>query len=137
MIKITLIKGNMGQHNFKKFFEFNSFSEIYYYGMTRLRNTSLGVFIRCQYTRTILRNKNLGQSLFLRNIESFQISMKYFTVAWPNSVTRIWTFSYNVSTKEPFYKTNIWERVCLRHIPNSKNSMKHYTVEWPGFGRLN
>ena len=31
--------------------------------MTRLRNTNLGVFIQCQYTRTILRNKNMGQSL--------------------------------------------------------------------------
>ena len=57
----------MGQRNFKKPFEFNSFSEIFYCGMTRLRNTSLDVFIQCQYTRTILRNKNMGQSLYKKH----------------------------------------------------------------------
>ena len=57
----------MGQRNFKKPFEFNSFSEIFCCGMTRLRNTSLGVFIQCQYTRTILRNKNMGQSLYKKH----------------------------------------------------------------------
>ena len=54
----------MGQRNFKKRFELDSFSEIFYCGMTRLRNTNLDVFIQYQYTRTILRNKNLEQSLF-------------------------------------------------------------------------
>ena len=54
----------MGQRNFEKPFEFHNFSEIFYCDMTRLRNTKLSVFIRCQYTRTILRNKNMGQSLF-------------------------------------------------------------------------
>ena len=54
----------MGQRNFKKPFEFHNFIEIFYRGMTRLRTTSLSVFIQCQYTRTILRNKNMGQSLF-------------------------------------------------------------------------
>ena len=33
----------MGQLNYKKPFELRSFSEIFYYGMTRLRNTNLGV----------------------------------------------------------------------------------------------
>ena len=47
----------MGRRNFRKPFKFNSFSEIFYCGMARLRNTSLGVFIQCQY-------KNMEQSLF-------------------------------------------------------------------------
>ena len=50
----------MGQRSFKKHFKFHNFSEIFYYDMTRLRNTNLSVFIQCQYTRTILRNKNMG-----------------------------------------------------------------------------
>ena len=54
----------MGQLNFKKPFEFRSFSEMFYCRMTRLRNTNLGDFIQCQYTRTILRNKDMRQSLF-------------------------------------------------------------------------
>ena len=53
----------MGQFNFKKPLEFHSFSEIFSCGMTRLRNTNLGVFIQCHYTRTILKNKNIGQGL--------------------------------------------------------------------------
>ena len=57
----------MGQRNFKKPFEFHNFGEIFYCGMTRLRNTSLSDFIQCQYTRTILRNKNMGQSLFKKH----------------------------------------------------------------------
>ena len=58
---------NMRQRNIKKPFESNGFSEIFYCGMTRLRNTSLVVFIQCQYTRTILRNKNIEQSLFKKH----------------------------------------------------------------------
>ena len=54
----------MGRRNFKKPFEFHDFSERFYCGMTRLRNTNLSVFIQCKYTRIILRNKNMGQSLF-------------------------------------------------------------------------
>ena len=52
----------MGQSLFKKHSKFQNFDEIFRCGMTRLRNTNLGVFIKCQYTRTILRNKNMGQS---------------------------------------------------------------------------
>ena len=46
----------MGQRNFKKPFEFHNSSEILYCGMTRPRNTNLGVFIQHQYTRIVLRN---------------------------------------------------------------------------------
>ena len=57
----------MGQRNFKKHFKFHSFSEIFYCGMTGLRNTNLDVFIQCHYIRTILRNKNMGQSPFKKH----------------------------------------------------------------------
>ena len=57
----------MGQRSFKKHFIFHNFSEIFYYGTTRLRNTILSVFIQCQYTRTNLINKNMGQSLFKKH----------------------------------------------------------------------
>ena len=48
-------------------FKFYNFSEIFYCGVTRLRNKNLSVFIQCQYARTILRNKNMGQSLFKKH----------------------------------------------------------------------
>ena len=41
----------MGQRNFKKPFEFYSFSEICYCGMARLRNT-----IECFYTMSLHKN---------------------------------------------------------------------------------
>ena len=57
----------MGQRNFKKPFEFHNFSEIFYCGMTRLKNMNIDVFMQCQYTISILRNKNMGQSLFKKH----------------------------------------------------------------------
>ena len=73
----------MGQRNFKKPFEFHNFSEIFYCGMTRLRNTNLDVFIQYQYTRTILRNKNIGQSLFKKHLK-FQKFDEILSVKGPD-----------------------------------------------------
>ena len=50
----------MGQSLFKKHPKFQNFEEIFYCGMARLKNTKLGVFIQCQYTRTILRKIKYG-----------------------------------------------------------------------------
>ena len=69
----------MGKRSFKKPFEFNSFSEIFYRGMTRLGNVNLYVFIQCQHTRTILRNENVGQSRFKKYIQNSENLMKYYT----------------------------------------------------------
>ena len=63
----TLGKKNMGRRNFKEYFKFHNFSELFYCGMTRLRNTNLDVFIQCQYTKSTLRNKNIRQSLFKKH----------------------------------------------------------------------
>ena len=64
-------KRKYGQHNFEEPFEFHDFSEIFYCGMARLRNMNFDVFIQCQDTWTILRNKNMGQSL-LKKYSKFQ-----------------------------------------------------------------
>ena len=37
--------------------------------MTRPGNTNLSVFMQCHYTITILRNKNMGQSLFKKHLK--------------------------------------------------------------------
>ena len=49
----------MGQNLFKKHSKFQNFDEIFYCGMIRVRNTNLNVFIQCQRTRTILKEKNI------------------------------------------------------------------------------
>ena len=38
----------------------------------------------------------------LKNILNFNLSMKYFTVAWPDLEKRILLFLHNISTQEPF-----------------------------------
>ena len=50
----------MGQSLFKKYSKFQNFDEIFYCGMTRLKNTNLDVFIKRKYTRTISKKKNMG-----------------------------------------------------------------------------
>ena len=57
----------MAQSLFKKHPKYQNFDEMFYCGMTRLRNTNFNVFIQCQYTRTILRNKIMGQSPFKKH----------------------------------------------------------------------
>ena len=54
----------MGQILFIKYSTFQNFDAIFYYDMTRPRNKNIDAFIQCQYTRTISRKKNVGQSLF-------------------------------------------------------------------------
>ena len=54
----------MGGSLFKNHSKFQTFDEIFYCAMTRLRNMNLDVFIQCQHTRAILRNGNMEQSLF-------------------------------------------------------------------------
>ena len=44
------------------------------------------------------------------------ISVKCFTVAWPDSGSRIWVFLYNVNTQEPFQETkNIGHSLLKKH----------------------
>ena len=64
--------------------------------MTRLGNTNFGVFIQYHYTRTILRNKNMGQSLFKKYSKFWwnilllhdQTQEHDFELLWYNKLTR-------------------------------------------------
>ena len=67
----------MRQSMFKKHSKFQNFDEIFYSGMTRLRNTNLDVFIQFQYTISISRKKNMRQSM-LKKHSNFLIFHKVF-----------------------------------------------------------
>ena len=67
----------MEQRSFKKHFKFHNFCEIFYCDMSRLRNTNLDVFIQRQYTKTISRKENMGQSLFKKH-SKFLVFNKFF-----------------------------------------------------------
>ena len=73
MIIATLRKESMEQRDFKKHFKFHNFSEIFY--------CEFKCFMQCQYTRTILRNKNIWDRVCLSLMKYL---MKYDTVEWPD-----------------------------------------------------
>ena len=124
MTRTTLRKENMGQRSFKKHFKFYNFSEIFYCRMKRLRNTNLSVFIQFRYTK-------IWDRVCLGNNQNFKTSMKYFTVAWPDSETPVWMFLYNVTTQELFQERKIFDRVCLRNLQNFQYSIRFFTVTRP------
>ena len=89
----------MRQRNFKKHFKFHNFNEIFHCGMTKLRNTNLDVSRQCQYTRTISRKKNMGQSLFKKH-SKFLIFSKVFYCNFAKSSTNNRKFLENVFTQK-------------------------------------
>ena len=89
----------MRQRNFKKHFKLHNFSEIFYCGMTRLRNTNLSVFIQYQCTRTISRKKNMGQSL-LKKHSKFLIFNKTFYCDMAKRDANNRKFSKNIFTQK-------------------------------------
>ena len=118
-MRTTSRKENMGQGNFKKPFEFNGFIEIFYCGMTRLRDTSLGVFIQSQYTRTILKSKNMRQILFEKHtkFQNFDEILYCGMTRFRN--VKLGAFSqYHI--KKLFQKRKIWDRIVLRNFQISK-----------------
>ena len=100
--KTTLRKENMGQRNLMKHFKFRDFSEIFYCGMTRLKNTNFECFYTMSINKNHFKKQKIWDSVCLGNIQNFKILMKYFTVAWPGSGTRIGVFSYNFNKQKPF-----------------------------------
>ena len=50
----------MGQSLFKKHLKFQNFNEIFYCGMTKLRNTNLDAFIQCQHSKNHCKKRKDG-----------------------------------------------------------------------------
>ena len=86
-------KNSPGTQRVKEHSKFHNFCEIFYYDMTRPRSMNFNVFIQYQYTRTILRKKNMGHSLFKKHwkFQNFnEISATWFWVI----VVSVDTWSY-------------------------------------------
>ena len=110
-----------------------NFDEIFYCGMTRLRNTNLDVFMQCQYTRTILTNKNMGQSLFKKHSK-----FRWNILLWHNQTQEHeFGYFYTMSVHKNYFKKEIWDRVCLRNIQSFWYSIRFFTVTWPNAGTNN
>ena len=104
-MKTAIRKENMGQSSFKKHFKCHNSSETFYCGMTRLRNTNLDIFIRCQYTRTISRKKNMRQNLFEKH-SKFLIFNKVIYCDMTKRGTNSRKFSENIFTQKYCKKEN-------------------------------
>ena len=75
--------------------------------MTRLRNTNLGVFIPCQYTRIISRNKNKGHSLFKK-----QSKFQNFDEIFYCGMTRLRKTNLECFYKTSAHKSHFNKRMC-------------------------
>ena len=96
----------MGQRSLKKHFKFRNFSEIFYCGMTRIRNTNLSVFAQCQYTRAILRNTNMRQRMFKKHSKFLNFYEIFYC-----GMTRLRNTNLDVSTQELFQERKVLGRV--------------------------
>ena len=96
--------------------------------MNRLRNTSVSVFIQGQYTRTILRDKNMKQSLFKKHSKFESFNEIFYCDMTRLRNTNLDVFIQCQYTRTIIRNKNI-DRVCLRNNQNFKNLMKYYTVE--------
>ena len=117
--EMWFVKGNMGQCNFKKHFEFNSFREIFYCSSIRLRNTNLGVFIQCQYTRTISRKKNIGRRLFKKHSKFLNFNEIFYSC-----ITRLRNMILNYCGLRCYLKVINRKRVVRQRL--FKNHLKFW-----------
>ena len=69
----------MGQSLLKKHSKFPNFDEIFYYAMTRLRNTNL-MFLYNVSTQEPFYEKKIWNRVCLRNIQNSKNLMKDYTV---------------------------------------------------------
>ena len=79
-IRCHFKKGNMGQGNSTKRFKFNSFSQIFYYGMTRHRNKKSSKFIR----KNSFKKGKYEETNFKKLFKFHNSSELFCHGTWPN-----------------------------------------------------
>ena len=119
----------MEQRKFKKPFEFNSFSEIFYCGMTRLRNTNLGVFIQQKHTRNILRNEIMGQGLF-KKYSKFQKFDEIYCGMTRFRNVKVLVFRQHESTKTILKNENMGLNRFKKLSKFRKFLLSNFTLTW-------
>ena len=125
----------MGQSLFRKHSKFQTFDEILYCGMARLRNTNLDVFIQCQYTRTILRNKNMGQSKGYSKFQKFN-EILYCGMSRSTNV-KLGIFRQYQNTKTILKKKVMGQYRFKRLWKFQKLQLSNSTLTWSIEGEMN
>ena len=97
-----------------------NFDEIFYGGMTRLKNTNLDVLVQLQHTGNILRSENMGQSLF----NKYSKFSKFYEILYCGMTRfrniKLGVFRQYQNTKT-ILKTKKMGQNRLRNFLNSKN----------------
>ena len=120
----------MEQRKFKKRFEFNSFNEMFYCGMTRLRNTNLGVFIQQKHTRNILRNEIMGQGLYKKysKFQKFDEILYCGMTRFKN--VKVGVFRQHESTKTILKNENMGLNRFKKLSKFRKFLLSNFTLTW-------
>ena len=99
-------------------------TEILCCGMTRLRNTNLDVFIQCQYTRTILRKENMGQSLIKKRPKFLNLNEVFYCC-----MTRLRNMILNYSALWRYVKTVKPKKVVRQNIFKNHLKFQNFNIQ--------
>ena len=127
----------MEQRKFKKPFEFNSFNEMFYCGMTRLRNTNLGVFVQQKHTRNILRNEIMGQGLFKKysKFQKFDEILYCGMTRFRN--VKLGDFRHYQNTKTVLKKKNKGQNRLKKLSKLQKFQLSNFILTWSNEEKMN
>ena len=98
--------------------------EILCCGMARLRNTNLDVFIQCQYTRTILRKKNMGQSLIKKRSKFLNLNEVFYCC-----MTRLRNMILNYSALCRYVKAIKPKKVVRQNIFKNHLKFQNFNIQ--------
>ena len=109
----------------------------YYCGMTRLSNTNFNVFIQCQYTRTILRNKNMGQSLFKKHLKFQKFDEILYCGMNRFRNVKLDVFRRYQNTKTILKKKNMGKNRFKKLSKYQKFQFSNFTLTWSNERKMN
>ena len=127
----------MEQSLFKKHSNSQNFDEIFCFGMTRLRNADFRVFIQFQYTRTILRNKYIGQSLFKKHSKFQKFNEILYCGMTRFRNVELSVFRKYQNTETILEKKNMGENRFKKLSKFQKFRLSNFTLTWSIDGKIN
>ena len=105
--------------------------------MTRLRNSSLGVFIQCQHKRTILRDENMRLSLFKKYSKFQKFDEILYCWITKFSKVKLGVFGQNQNTWTILKKKNIGQNRFKKCLKFQKFQLSNFTLTWSNKGKVN
>ena len=105
--------------------------------MTRLRNANLDVFMQCQYTRTILRKKNMGQRLFKKYSKFQNFDEILCCVITRFSNVELDVFRQYQYTKTILKKKNMGQNHFKKLSKFQKLQLSNFTLTWLNEAKMN